>query len=390
MRVHNLKDNIYSIGVEDPDLRIFDIVMETAKGTTYNSYLINDEKVAVIDICKNGFYDDYKNNIKSIIGDKKIDYIVVQHTELDHSGSIKLLLDDYPEAKVISTSIAAKFLREIINEDFNSMDLPEELSLGKTTLKFIKAPNLHWPDTMFTYDVESKVAFTCDFSGCHCCPKCKTEECANVENTEDMKYYFDCIMSPFKPYVLKGIKILKDLNPDIVAPSHGYIHYGKNIEHVLDLYTEWASEGKVNEKSIPVFYVSAYGNTKNVAKYIANSLNDKGYESEAFDLNEIDLAEAVKMIEESKGFMVGSPTINNDAVKPVWDLLSLVNPIINRGKKTMAFGSYGWSGEAVKMLADRMKSLKLKTVDEGFKFAFVPSHDDYKRLDEIIEGFVNL
>lgn len=389
MRVQKIKDNIYSIGVEDPDLRIFDIVMETKKGTTYNSYLINDEKVAVVDICKNGFYDEYKENIKNIIGDKTIDYVIVQHTELDHSGSIKLLLNDYPEAKVISTNIAAKFLKEIINDDFNSMALPEELSLGWTTLKFIKAPNLHWPDTMFTYDTESKVAFTCDFTGCHCCPEGK-EDFSDPDNKADMRYYYDCIMSPFKPYVKKGVEILKDLNPEIVAPSHGYVHYGDDIKTVLDFYTEWASEGKINEKSIPVFYVSAYGNTASVGKYIAEALRNNGYESEAYDLNEIEFSKASKMIEESKGFMIGSPTINSDAVKPVWDLLSLVNPIVNRGKKAMAFGSYGWSGEAVKMLTDRMKSLKLKTVEEGFNFAFVPSKDDYMRLDEIIDGFLKL
>ena len=145
MAAEQLKENIYWIGVKDPDLRIFDIIMETKKGTTYNSYLINDEKVAVLDIVKNGFYDKFKENIKSIIGDRKIDYIIVHHTELDHSGALIDLIKDYPEAEVVGSKATLKYLKDILNCDFNAKEAKEEIDLGNHTLSFINAPNLHWP-----------------------------------------------------------------------------------------------------------------------------------------------------------------------------------------------------------------------------------------------------
>lgn len=390
MGSENIKNNIFSIGVKDAQLRIFDIIMETKRGTTYNSFVINDEKVAIIDICKNGFYEEYKKNLTEVIGDKAVDYIIVQHTELDHSGTIKLLLEDYPDATVVSTKIANTFISNIINKPFKGIEAPDELSLGNTTLQFIKAPNLHWPDTMFTYVKESNVIFTCDFTGSHYCPEGSILD--NVESAyeEDMKYYFDCIMGPFKSYVLKGLDLIKDLSIDVIAPSHGPIHTGEKINKVFNLYREWATEEAIDQKRVEILYVSAYGNTGKVAEYLAGKLNEKGYKAAAHDINTIGLSEAVGLIEKSKGFMIGSPTITADAVKPAWDVLSLVNPIVNRGKAAMAFGSYGWSGEGVGMLTARLKSLKLKTVDPGFKFTFVPSKEDYKIVDELLENFISL
>ena len=391
MSAEKIKDNIYSIGVKDPKLRIFDIVMETKKGTTYNSFVIDDEKIAVVDICKNGFYDQFKKNLTEVIGDRKVDYVIVQHTELDHSGSIAKLLEDYPDATVISTKIANTFVENILNKKFNGIEVPDELNLGKTNLKFFKAPNLHWPDTMFTYAQESKVLFTCDFTGAHYCPEGSILNNDNDNFTADTKYYFDCIMGPFKPYVLKGLETVKDLDIDVIAPSHGPLHIGKeSIKRVFDLYKEWSLEFPVQKDKIEIFYISAYKNTENVAKYISDKLKAQGYSANYHDLNQIDLSEAAHLVSISKGFMVGSPTITADAVKPAWDLLSVVNPIVNRGKAAMAFGSFGWSGEGVGMLTDRMKSLKLKVVEPGFKFKFVPSEEDYKNLDKLIENFIAL
>ena len=165
-----LRDNIYWIGVKNPELKVFDIIMETKKGSTYNAYLIDDEKVAIIDTVKDGYYEEFKENIKEIIGDRKIDYIIAQHTELDHSGSLAKLVTDYPEAKIICSRAASIYLKDITNMDLNIQIAPGELSLGKTTLKFIQAPNLHWPDTMFTFVEGKKLLFTCDFLGCHYCP----------------------------------------------------------------------------------------------------------------------------------------------------------------------------------------------------------------------------
>jgi NADH oxidase (H2O-forming) len=384
-----LKNNIYCIGVKNPELRVFDIIMETQKGTSYNSYLIVDDKVAIIDTVKDGYYEEFLSNIKGIIGERKVDYIVVQHTELDHSGSLARLLKDYPDAVVVGSISAINYSKQITNFDFQSKDFKQELSLGKTTLKFISAPNLHWPDTIFTYVVEQEVLFTCDFLGCHYCP---TND-INVNFTEDyfkeMKYYFDVIMGPFKKFVLMALDRIKPLKLDIVAPSHGPVHI-QDIEKYIRLYSEWAQYQLPEEKRIEIFYVSAYGNTEKMARYIESKLQSRGFKASAHEITTMGLETVVSLIEKSSGILLGSPTINQDALKPVWDVLSMVCAITNRGKAAAAFGSYGWSGEGVKMLTDRLKSLKFKVIDDGLMFNFVANEEDYNKADEFITKFASL
>jgi flavorubredoxin len=384
-----LKDNIYWVGVKDPDLRVFDIIMETKKGTTYNSYLVADEKIAVIDTVKDGYYEEFIANIKEVIGHRKIDYIIVQHTELDHSGSLGKLIKEYPEAVVVGSKAALMYSKQITNFDFNSAEIGSELSLGGTTLKFIAAPNLHWPDTIFTYAQPQKVLFTCDFLGCHYCPKGEINHGVGENYFEEMKYYFDVIMGPFKKFAQSGLDKIKDLQLDMVAPSHGPVHI-ENINKFTELYKEWSQISKPEEKNIQIFYISAYGNTEKMAKYMANKFNEKGIKAEAHEITAMNLEKVVELVEKSTSVMFGSPTINQDAVKPVWDVLSLVCAITNRGKIAAAFGSYGWSGEGVQMMTDRLKSLKFKVIEPGLKFNFVPSENDYKNADEFLNKFLEL
>ncbi|MCH5138667.1 FprA family A-type flavoprotein [Clostridiaceae bacterium UIB06] len=384
-----LKGNVYWVGVEDPNLRVFDIIMNTKEGTTYNSYLIDDEKVAVVDSVKDGFFEKFVSNIKSVIGERKVDYIIVQHTELDHSGSVKRLMELYPEATVVASKAAIIYLKDIINEEFKSMEAPKELSLGKTNLKFIMAPNLHWPDTMFTYVENNELLLTCDFLGAHYCPKNGSITDNSVDYYDEVKYYFDVIMGPFKKFVLAGLDKIKDLKFDVVCPSHGPVHK-EDLKKYMELYKEWATVEAPKEKNVQIFYISAYGNTESVAKYMAEKINNKGIKAEAHEITAIKLEDAAALIEGAAGVLFGSPTINQDAVKPVWDLLSLVCPITNKGKAAGAFGSFGWSGEGVPMMTSRLKSLKFKVVEEGLKFKLVPSNEELKKADEFVDKFLEL
>jgi flavorubredoxin len=389
MKTTKLKENIYWIGVNDPELRVFDIIMETKKGTTYNSYLIDDEKVAIVDSVKDGYFEEFLGKIKGVIGERKVDYIIVQHTELDHSGSLGKLLEVYPEAVVLASKPAINYLKEIINKEFNSQPAVGEISLGKNTLQFISAPNLHWPDTMFTYAKEEKVLFTCDVMGCHYSPvNCITDACTG-DYFEEMKYYFDVIMGPFKKFVNMGLDKIKDLELDIVAPSHGPIHID-DIKMYVDLYRQWAKVEEIKEKNIQIFYISAYGNTEAMGKYLAEKINEKGIKAQAHEITSMSLSDIVVLIEKASGIMMGSPTINQDAVKPAWDVLSLVCPITNRGKAAAAFGSYGWSGEAIPMLTERLRSLKFKVVEDGLKFNFVPDIKEYEKADKFVEEYLQL
>jgi flavorubredoxin len=376
MSAVEIKKDIYWVGVKNPELRVFDIIMSTKKGTTYNSYLIVDEKVVLIDAVKDGFHEQSISNIKEIIGDRSIDYIIVQHTEPDHSGSLVKILEEYKDAVVIASKPALINIKNIINRDFKGIEAKEDLNIGKRTLQFVSAPLLHWPDTIFTYDEYDKILFTCDCFGCH---YCHNEIFNNVvgDFSNEFKYYFDCIMSPFKKNALSAIEKIKPLMVDIIAPSHGPIHRDNPWKYV-SLYEEW-SKGileKNEDKYAVVTYVSAYGYTKKIAEAIAEGIRNAGVKVECFDITELELNQIIEKIEKSKALVVGSPTINQDVVEPVWNLLSHVSPIVNRGKRAMAFGSYGWSGEAVPMITERLKSLKFKVIEPGLKVIFKPTDED--------------
>lgn len=389
MSAQQLKENIYWVGVKNPELRVFDIIMETKKGTTYNSYVINDEKVVVLDTVKDGYYEEFKKNLKEVIGEKNVDYIIVHHTELDHSGSLKEMIIDYPDAVVVGSKATILYLKNILNRDFNSMVANEDICTGKYTLSFINAPYLHWPDTMFTYVKEAKSIFTCDFTGCHYSPEGSMSEGFDSEYFTELKYYYDCIMGPFPKFVRSALDKIKDLDFDLIAASHGPVHTN-NIDKIIELYHEWSEPIKVDEKKIEIFYISAYGNTEIMANFMKDKLIEKGYKADVTEITTTPLELSIEKIEKAKGFMIGSPTINSDAVKPAWDLLSLVSPIVNRGKAALAFGSYGWSGDGVPMLTERLKSLKLKVVDPGFKFCFVPSEEEFKQAEDAINKFIEL
>ncbi|AEB75517.1 FprA family A-type flavoprotein [Clostridium botulinum] len=388
-----LKDDIYWVGVKDPNLEVFDIIMETKKGTTYNSYIINDEKVVIIDSVKDGFWDKSIESIKEIIGDKKVDYIVVQHTELDHSGSLIKFLEEYPDATVIGTIAALNYLKEIVNKEFKGKNINEikELNIGNNTLKFISVPNLHWPDTMITYIPEQNILFTCDITGAHYCTLdgCIESDLDDMEYVREFEYYFNCIMGPFKKFVLSALDKIKDLKINMIVPSHGPVHKDKNVNKVLELYKVMATEN-IKKSNVQILYASAYHNTENMAKYIGQKLNEKGVNSQVHEITEIGIDKAVELINGSNGFIIGSPTMNQDAVEPVWRVLTSICVISNRGKVSAAFGSYGWSGEAIPMIIERLKSMKLKVVEDGFTFKFVPSDKDYKNADKFIEKFISL
>ena len=384
MNVINLMNNIYWIGVKNPELRTFDIVMTTKKGTTYNSYLIDDEKIAIVDTVKTGYFKQYFENLKSIIGERKVDYIIINHTELDHSGSLKELLEKYPDAVVYGSRPACTYLKKIINKDFKAHPIAdgEILPLGRKSLKFISAPFLHWPDTMFTYIEEDGVLFSCDVFGSHYCGNDMFNDNAG-DFMDEMKYYFDVIMGPFKKYVLQAMDKIENLNLNMICTSHGPIHR-TNPKQYIKLYKQWSADVlKIHkDKNVAILYVSAYGNTKLVGELMKEQIEKAGIKAAIYDITEHKMELLIDAVDNCNAVLVGSPTINQDAVKPVWDLLSMVSPIANRGKIAGAFGSFGWSGEAVGMISERLKSLKFKVFEPGMRVNFVPSELEKELISE--------
>ncbi len=373
-----ITENIHWVGALNPKLRIFDIIMRTEQGTTYNAYLVQGaQKTALIDTVKAGHAEEMFTRIARIMPLDQIDYIVCNHLEPDHSGSILPALERLPKAQIVIAKNGANFLKELTNRDLAPMlvGTGDLLDLGGKTLQFITAPFLHWPDTMFTYCPEDKILFSCDFLGTHYCHDAMFSDQVG-DFSHGFRYYYDHIMRPFKEYVLKGLDAIKDLELKVVCTSHGPM-LNKDIETYLDRYRNWSSQPEPSKQGkLLIFYVSAYGLTGRLAQEIAEGARQAGVQTALFDLVGTELPDILTEMEAADGLAVGSCTINGDAVKPVWDLLSSLATIKLRGKLAVAFGSYGWSGEAVPMLEERMKSLKMKIAAPGVRVKFTPQTED--------------
>lgn len=378
-----IKEGVYWVGVKDPKLRIFDVIMQAEYGTTYNSYLIvGSEKVALIDTVKETFKDEFFKKIEEIVPLEKIDYIVINHTEPDHSGALPYLLEK-TSAKVIASKNASMFLKEILHKDIGPMLVGDndKISLGNKTLEFISAPFLHWPDTMITYLPEDKILFSCDFLGCHYCDE-KLFNDETLDFSFAFEHYFMTIMRPFKDYALQAIKKIETKEIEIIAPSHGPI-LRKDPWYYVNKYKEWATPKKKDGKSAVIFYASPYGGTGKLAQAIAEGLASEGIKTEIFDLVGTSIPSVIDIIEDSDALIVGSATINGDAIKPVWDLLSSLSTINLKNKIGFAFGAYAWSGEAAKLIENRLKDLKLKVPEPYFRAQMVPTEEDYAKAREI-------
>ena len=392
MKTAELKKGIYYTGVTDKDLRTFDIIMETKYGTSYNSYIVKgNEKTALIETAKENFLDEYLENVDKITPLSEINYLVVNHTEPDHSGSIRALLEHNPEMTVVGTPSALMFLKEITNKTFNKLSVKEgdSISLGDKTLTFMPLPNLHWPDTMYTYIPEDKTLFTCDSFGAHYAHDGILR--SSVTDTEGYldaaKYYFDCILGPFKqPFMQNALERIKDLDIELIATGHGPV-LDSHIEEIIEYYKDWCKPEKNEKKTVIIAYVSAYGYTKLLAEKIHDGLAEDGRLCiKMFDLEKAPKNQVVDEITKADGFLLGSPTILGDALEPVWDVAIALFPPIHSGKLATAFGSYGWSGEAVPNLLERFKQLRLKTI-EGMKVRFRPSEEDLEKAKEFGRAF---
>lgn len=381
MSAIELQENLYSVGVLNPSLRVFDIIMESKYGTSYNAYLIKGKKNVLVDTVHEDYFEEYLANIKSVVGDiSRIDCLVMNHTEPDHSGSVARLLGLNPNIEVYCTTPAKKNLSAIVNRDFHCIAVKQgdKLDLGTGELEFIIAPLLHWPDSMFTWMPGGKVLFTCDFLGCHYCEPTMTDEGIHYPQAYrgEFEYYYRGIFGPFKPYVLAGLDKIKDLPVGLVCPSHGPC-LKKNIRECEDLYRKWSTPEQGGRKLAAVLYASAYGYTARLAEAAREELSgNAALDVEMRDIVTTPFEEVVSLANRADLLLTGSCTINRDAPKIVWDMLASVDAINSRGKPAGAFGSYGWSGEAVPMMKDRLGHLGFRFVGEGLRVNFMPRGED--------------
>jgi len=389
-RVLPITSDVSWIGVLDPGLITFDIVMETKYGTTYNSYFINADKKTIIETTKEKFWPAYLDKIKQVVDPAVIEYIIVDHTEPDHSGNVRNLLALAPNATVVGSGNAIKFLRDQTGHDFKSIVVKtgDSLSLGNKTLHFVLAPNLHWPDTIYTWLEEDQVLFTCDSFGSHFCHEEMYDDA--VGNFDDaFTYYFDSILRPFSKYMLQAIEKIKSLDIKIICPRHGPILRSLWKKYV-DLSFTYATTAIAlpQDKNILIAYVSAYENTGMLAEKIADGLRQScDFNIDICDIEAVSFAELEDKLAHCSGIIVGSPTINQNILPQIYQLFAAINPIRDKGKLGAAFGSFGWSGEAVKMIETNFSMLKLKVFDQNVRIKFKPHDEEFAQCNAFGKAF---
>jgi len=391
MDVLKITDSVNWIGVLDHDLVSFDIVMETEYGTTYNSYFINAEKKAVIDTVKETFWPEYREKPLSLTEPGAIVVIICNNTEPDHSGSLRHLLELAPNATVVGSGQALSYLSEMIDHPFNSRKVKDGdvIDLGNKKLRVIGAPNLHWPDSIYTYLEEEGLIFSCDSFGAHYANGLMMDDLVE-DYTDAFDYYFDVILKPYSKFMLKALDKINSLPIDMICPGHGPI-LRSTWKEKMDRSAKYATqylETTRKDNRVLVAYVSAYGYTKEMATMVAEGLKKAGNITvDLLDIETVLLGDLEEHVVRADGLIIGSPTINQNTLLPVYKLFSVINPIRDKGKPAAVFGSFGWSGEAVKLIEDHLKNLKLNVVGEGITARFYPNNEDSDRIITLAKEF---
>lgn len=395
MKTIELNPGLYWCGVLDPDLAVFDIIMQTEFGTTYNAYILKgSEKSALIEASKAMFWDDYKREVEQVADLKDIDYIVVSHTEPDHTGTMEKILDINPNIKIVATAAAIGYLQHIVNREFYSIAVKDgdTLDLGGVTLTFMPLPNLHWPDTMFTYVDKYKALITCDAFGAHYSNEGVLYSALSDKDKKDYqkaaRYYFDNIISPFiHPFMTNAAKRIKGLDIKQILTGHGpVLDTPEAVRNIRAAYADWCADRNPNtQKTVVIPYVSAYGYTRQLAQEIARGIGDSGdIAVRQYDMVDAAADTVLADILYADGILFGTPTMVGDALKPIWELTTSLHAVAVRGKYAAAFGSYGWSGEGVPNITGRLEQLRFK-VQEGLRVRFKP--DEKELIDAYNFGY---
>lgn len=358
----------------------------TKKGSSYNSYLIKDEKVVLIDTAWLPYDKEFVANLKNEIDLKKIDYIIINHGEVDHSGSLPELMKEIPNTPIYCTANGIKSLKGQYHKNWNFIPVKtgDTLNIGENTLTFIEAPMLHWPDTMFTYMDKEEILFSNDGFGQHLASEHLYAHEVDKEELyqEAIKYYAN-ILAPFSLMADKKINEIMSMNLPIsmICPSHGLI-WKENPKQIVEKYLEWADSYQENQ--ITILYDTMWNDTRKMAEYIAKGMQnkDKQVTIKLMNTAKEDKTDVLTEVFKSKMILVGSPTVNNGYLYSIAGILEMIKGMKLRNKKAVAFGSYGWSGEAVKLITEELKLAKFHVINDGLKCMWTPDED---KISECIE-----
>lgn len=387
-----IKPDVYWIGVNDRTTDLFEGLWPiTKEGVSYNSYLIDDEKKAIIDLTKSLKGDEFLAQIDEVTDISKIDYIVVNHMEPDHSGFLRTFRRIAPRATILGSAKTKDMLESFfsIKDNVRVVNDGDTLSLGKRTLKFFSTPFLHWPETMMTYEVSHKILFSCDAFGSYGAIRGAIfdDECENFDfyQTEALRYYVN-IVANYSTRVLGAIEKLADIPVEVIAPSHGLI-WRKNISLIVNLYKKWAEYASGDtEPGISLIYGSMYGNTEVMMNAVAQGISRAGVPLEIFDASRTHVSYILPSLWKKRGVMIGASTYEVSLFPPVAEVLNMAAHKHIRNKKAAFFGSYGWSGGALRGLKGIIEPLKWDLVDT-LEFVGCPTGEELRKGEEFGASF---
>ncbi len=378
-----LKDKITWVGAVDYDVRDFHGYV-TPRGTSYNAYLIRDEKTALVDTVKKEFLGDLLARVRGVIDPAGLDYLVVNHVEMDHSGAVPDILEAAPRAVIVCTQKGREGLEKhygIKDRAFRIVKTGDTLALGRRTLQFITAPMIHWPDSMFTYVVEDKVLLPNDGFGQHLAsPKRFADEVGEDLCMEEAAKYYANILMPLGSVIAKKLEEIArlELDFDIIAPSHGAI-WRRNTGRILRAYQDWTAF-KAGPK-VTIVFDTMWHSTEKMAHFLAEHLARRKIEVKVYKVRASDGSQIVRDILDSRVLLVGSPTLNADMFWTVGGFLTYLRGLKPKGKKVGIFGSYGWSEAASKMIRRDIEAMGLEILEPAFEVQYVPGEDEMKKLE---------
>ncbi len=376
-----LKEGVYWVGAVDWDIKNFHGYI-THRGTTYNSYLLVSDKIALVDTVKAPFYETMLRHIKEIVDPTKIDYIISSHAEPDHSGSLaKFYREEAPQAEIIATAHGQRIITKYHGEiPITTTKEKPEVKLGGKTISFVPIPMAHWPDSMVSYIPEDKLLLSNDAFGQHIASAGRfNDEVDRDELWQEALTYYANILMPLNRSVGRALKALDGVDIDMIAPGHGVI-WRKDIGDILSKYTSWVA-GETKEKVV-IAYDSMWMSTQNLAYAIAEGVGSEGVDCKVFNLTKRHRSDVMAAILEAKAVLVGSPTLNNNIFPPIASFLAYMRGLKPMNKFGAGFGSYGWAGGATKLVEERMQLAGIEIMETDIDVAFKPTDDEWRTAYE--------
>ncbi len=386
MKPVEVKKDIYWVGGIDWDLRNFHGYL-TERGSTYNAYLIVDEKITLIDTVKYYLFDEMIERISKIVDPSKIDVIVSNHVEMDHSGGLPRIMEIAKNAKIITSPQGEKGLRTHYKQDWNFqvVNSGDTVKIGTRTLKFLLTPMVHWPDNMVCYSNEDKILFSNDAFGQHIATPERFDDEYSLEIIiEQAKKYYANIVLPYSAQVKKALEGASGLEIEVICPSHGFI-WRKHIDRILQEYSAWA-DNRTDDKAL-IVYDTMWDSTKKMARAIMRAFENRGIHTRLMNLKKNHISDVMTEVLTAKYICVGSPTLNNNMLPTVAAFLVYLKGLAPKNKIALAFGSYGWGGQSIQQIEDVFTSCKFDLIEQ-IKVQYIPDDNNLTEITRKVESAI--